>query len=108
MMNDRERRDFNAGLSEEVDAWLRGDTSRRTFLTRLLLSGGAAMLPGLGFTASGSEAWAAAVDVSKIDLADKSTPLGQAQAAAVKASTEGPTAGSAYRAVQSAQKYKNK
>ena len=31
MMNDRERRDFDAGLSEEVDAWLRGDTSAAAF-----------------------------------------------------------------------------
>ncbi len=75
-MDDRERREFNAGLSEEVDAWLRGDTSRREFLTRLMLMGGAAMLPGLGYTASGSKAWAAAADVSKVELADKSTPLG--------------------------------
>ena len=28
-MNEREIRDFHAGLGEEVDAWLRGDTSRR-------------------------------------------------------------------------------
>ena len=54
MMNDRERRDFNAGLSEDVDAWLRGDTSRRSFLTKMMLMGGAAMVPGLGFTAAGS------------------------------------------------------
>ena len=108
MMNGRERRDFNAGLSEEVDAWLRGDTSRREFLTKLLLMAGAAMLPGLGYTASGSKAWAAAADVSKVELADKSTPLGQAQASAVKASTEGPLDGSAYRAVQAAQSYKDK
>ena len=47
-MDEREIREFNAGLSEEVDAWLRGDSSRRTFLTRLMLMGGAAMLPGLG------------------------------------------------------------
>ena len=107
-MDERERREFNAGLSEEVDAWLRGDTSRREFLTRLMLMGGAAMLPGLGYTASGSKAWAAAVDISKVELADKSTPLGAAQAAAVKASTEGPTDGSAYRAVQAAQAYKDK
>ena len=108
MTDDRERREFNAGLSEEVDAWLRGDTSRREFLTRFMLLGGAAMLPGLGYTASGSKAWAAMADVSKVELADKSTPLGQAQAAAVKASSEGPTDGSAYRAVQAAQKYKDK
>ena len=108
MMNDRERREFNAGLSEEVDAWLRGDTSRRSFLTKFMLLGGAAMLPGLGWTAAGSQAWADTVDLSKIELADKSTPLGQAQDAAVKASTDGPTDGSAYRAVQAAQAYKSK
>ena len=107
-MDERKRREFDAGLSEEVDAWLRGDTSRREFLTRLMLMGGAAILPGLGYTASGSKAWAAAADVSKVELADKSTPLGAAQAAAVKASTEGPTDGSAYRAVQAAQAYKDK
>ena len=108
MTDERERREFNAGLSEEVDAWLRGDTSRREFLTRFMLLGGAAMIPGLGYTASGSKAWAAMADVSKVELADKSTPLGQAQAAAVKASSEGPTEGSAYRAVQAAQQYKDK
>ena len=89
-MNDRERRDFNAGLAEEVDAWLRGDTSRRSFLTKLMLSGSAAMLPGLGWTASLNKAWADTVDLSKLDLADPSTPLGKAQADAMKASTEAP------------------
>src|SRR3984957_13310325 len=108
MMNDRERRAFNAGLSDEVDAWLRGDTSRRSFLTKFVLMGGAAMLPGFGFTAATSEAWAEAVDISKVDLADKSTPMGQVQAAAVKASTEGPVDGSAFRAVKAAQAMKPK
>src|SRR3954451_3861196 len=83
-MNERDKRDFNAGLAEEVDAWLRGDTSRRSFLTKLMLTGGAAMLPGLGWTAAGSKAWADTVDLSKLDLADPSTPLGKAQAAAMK------------------------
>jgi multiple sugar transport system substrate-binding protein len=41
-------------------------------------------------------------------LADPSTPLGAGQVAAIKASTEGPTDGSAYRAVQAAQKFKGK
>ena len=36
MSSERERRDFQAGLAEEVDAWLRGDKSRRTFLQRLV------------------------------------------------------------------------
>jgi multiple sugar transport system substrate-binding protein len=107
-MNERERRDFDAGLSEEVDAWLRGDSSRRSFLTRLALLGGAAMLPGLGLTAGSSAAWAEAVDLSKVELADPSTSLGQVQAAAVKASTEGPAENSAYRAVQAAKAYKDK
>src|SRR5215472_455825 len=106
MMNERDQRDFNVGLSEEVDAWLRGDTSRRTFLTKLVLMGGAAMLPGLGFTAAGSKAWAEAVDLSKIELADASTPLGKAQAEALKASTETPADGSAFRAVAAARKHK--
>jgi multiple sugar transport system substrate-binding protein len=107
MKTERERREFNAGLSEEVDAWLRGDSSRRTFLTRLALMGGAAMLPGLGFTGGAGDAWAAAVDLSKVELADPTTPLGQAQAAAVKASTEGPTDGSAFRAVDGAKQFKS-
>ena len=33
-MNDRERRDFEAGLAAEVDAFLRGEPTRRTFITR--------------------------------------------------------------------------
>ena len=82
-MNERERRDFNAGLAEEVDAWLRGDTSRRSFLTKMVLMGGAAALPGFGMTALNSPAWAEAVDLSKLDLADPSTPLGKAQAEAL-------------------------
>jgi multiple sugar transport system substrate-binding protein len=104
-MNEREKRDFNAGLAEEVDAWLRGDTSRRSFLTKLVAMGGAAMVPGFGWTAAASKAWADTVDLSKVDLADPSTPLGQAQAAAIKASTESPQDSSAYRAVQAAKKY---
>ena len=33
-MNDRERRDFEAGLAAEVDACLRGEPTRRDFITR--------------------------------------------------------------------------
>ena len=55
MSSERERRDFQAGLSEEVDAWLRGDTSKRTFLKRLVELGGATALarPGLALLGSG-------------------------------------------------------
>ena len=33
-MNDRERRDFEAGLAAEVDAWLSGEPTRRDFIKR--------------------------------------------------------------------------
>ena len=47
--------------------------------------------------------WALAA--AAVELADPSKPLGKAQAAALKASTEGPADGSAYRAVQAAKKF---
>jgi multiple sugar transport system substrate-binding protein len=104
MMSEKERRDFDAGLSREVDAWLRGDTSRRTFLTRLVQLGGLGVLSGSMMQVPG---WAqAAVQLAQAQMADPGTPLGQAQAAALKASTEGPTDGSAYRAVQAAKAHK--
>jgi multiple sugar transport system substrate-binding protein len=107
-MNSRQRRDFEAGLSSEVDAWLRGDTSRREFLTIFGMATGLIALSGPYAGLISEQAWGAMVDVSKVDLADPSTPLGATQAAAVKASSEGPTEGSAYRAVQAAQKFKDK
>ena len=39
-MNDRERREFEAGLSAEVDAWLRGDNTRRDFIKKFGLMAG--------------------------------------------------------------------
>ncbi len=103
MMSERERRDFQEGLSAEVDAWLRGDTSRRTFLTR------AAQMAGLmaAGAIAGTPEWARAlVQLAEVQLADPSTPLGQAQQAAMKASTEGPKDGSAFRAVEAGKKHK--
>src|SRR3954447_2258035 len=100
-MNERERRDFEAGLAEEVDAWLAGRPTRRTFITRLGQMMGMLPLTGLVLPAWVNEAVAAAA----VDLADPSTPLGKAQAAAVKASTEGPADGSAFRAVDAAKQF---
>lgn len=100
-MNDRERRDFEAGLEADVDDWLQGKPSRRTFIQRFGQLTGMLALSGAGLTAYTDWALAAAA----VDLADPSTPLGKAQAAAMKASTEGPADGSAYRAVQAAKKY---
>jgi multiple sugar transport system substrate-binding protein len=65
MSSERARREFQAGLTEEVDAWLRGDRSRRTFLQRLVELGGATALarPGLALlgTSLGASAGRAAV-----------------------------------------------
>ena len=100
-----DEREFHTGLSEDVDAWLRGETSRRTFLTRLAqLIGGAAVAGPAA--AMGSADRASAAGPAKVELAPPDTPLGKAQAAAVAASTQGPTDGSAYRAVQAAKKLK--
>lgn len=100
-MNEQERRDFQAGLEEEVDAFLRGEHTRRTFITRFgqMIGMLAASGPVLGMMTD----WALAQQ--KLELADPSSPLGQAQAAALKASSEGPSEGSAFRAAQAAKQY---
>ena len=100
-MNDREKRDFEAGLAADVDAWLQGKPSRRTFIKRFGQMTGMLALSG-GAMAPLTE-WALAA--AAVDLADPSTPLGKAQAAAMKASTEGPADGSAFRAVAAAKQY---
>ena len=100
-MNDHERRDFEAGLAAEVDAWLRGEPTRREFIKKFGQATG--MLALSGTALSPLTSWALAQ--ASLDLADPSTPLGAAQAAALKASTEGPAEGSAYRAAQAAKQY---
>jgi len=100
-MSDRERRDFEAGLAAEVDAWLRGEPTRREFIKKFGQATGMIALSGRAL--SPLTDWALAQ--AKLDLADPSTPLGKAQAAAMKASTEGPADGSAYRAVQAAKQF---
>lgn len=100
-MNERQRRDFEAGLSAEVDAWLRGEPTRRTFIKKFGQAIGMLPIAG-GVLGAGVER---ALAQAALDLADPSTPLGKAQAAALKASTEGPADGSAYRAVQAAKQY---
>jgi multiple sugar transport system substrate-binding protein len=100
-MNDREGRDFEAGLAAEVDAWLRGEPTRREFVKKFAQMSGMIALSG-GALAPMTQ-WALAQ--ASVDLADPSTPLGAAQAAAVAASTEGPADGSAFRAVEAAKQY---
>lgn len=100
-MNNREKRDFEAGLNAELDAWLRGENTRRSFIKKF------GLMTGLLATSGGIlSPWAEnALAQAAVDLADPSTPLGKAQAAAMKASSEGPADGSAFRAVQAAKQY---
>jgi multiple sugar transport system substrate-binding protein len=109
-MNDED--DVSRELSRELDAWLRGDLSRRGALARLLGFGAAVAAPGLlAGTAHAAARMALAphdplLRLAAVELASPDTPLGQAQATAVKASKEGPADGSAYRAVQAARQFK--
>lgn len=101
-MNQREKRDFNAGLAADVDAWLKGEPTRRTFIKRFGQMAGMLAVAGGGLCpnfVSGALAQA------KVQLEDPNTPLGKAQALALKASTEGPADGSAFRAVEAAKKF---
>src|SRR4051812_22949341 len=97
MSDGRDQREFDAGLRADVEAWLQGDRSRRSFLEHLALLGGAAALGRAGIGP------ALAAD-GTVEMAAPDTPLGQAQAAALEASTKGPVDGSAYRAVEAAKK----
>ncbi|MBX3566491.1 MAG: extracellular solute-binding protein [Rhizobiaceae bacterium] len=100
-MNDREKRDFQAGLEADVDAFLRGEPTRRTFIKRFGQAMG--MLPIAGGMLGSGVQWALAQ--AKMELEDPNTPLGKAQALALKASSEGPADGSAFRAVEAAKQF---
>ncbi|MFO0993651.1 MAG: extracellular solute-binding protein [Hyphomicrobiales bacterium] len=101
-MNERERRDFNAGLAADVDAWLRGEPTRRTFIKRFGQMAGMLAVAGGGLSPSFVSG---ALAQAKVQLEDPNSPLGKAQALALKASTEGPADGSAFRAVEAAKKF---
>lgn len=100
-MDDRQRRDFEAGLSAEVDAWLRGEPTRREFIKKFGQATGMIALSGSALAPLTS--WALAQ--AQMQLEDPNTPLGKAQALALAASTEGPADGSAFRAVEAAKQY---
>lgn len=100
-MNDRDRRDFDAGLRAELDALLSGRPTRRDFITKFGQMTG--MLALSGPMLAGMTDWALAQ--AALELADPSTPLGRAQALALAASTEGPQDGSAYRAAEAAKQF---
>jgi multiple sugar transport system substrate-binding protein len=100
-MNDREKRDFEAGLAADVDAWLRGEPTRRTFIKKFGQAMGMLPIAG-GILGSGVQF---ALAQAQMQLEDPNTPLGKAQALALKASTEGPADGSAFRAVAAAKQF---
>jgi multiple sugar transport system substrate-binding protein len=118
MNDDTNRRDRDAALSRELDTWLAGDYSRRHVIARLLGAGGLAAsgllaaLPASARAAARAGRFGPAPNLllqhAAAELAAADTPLGKAQADAVKASTEGPQDGSAYRAVQAAKKLKGR
>ncbi|HET9018138.1 MAG TPA: extracellular solute-binding protein, partial [Acetobacteraceae bacterium] len=100
---------YRKALSREIDAWLRGDLSRRGALGRLLgLAAGGTLLAGPAFATSQLALRHAnsLLHQAKVDLASPDTPLGRAQADAVHASTQAPQDGSAFRAVAAAKKFK--
>lgn len=118
MSDEDNRRERDAALSRELDAWLAGDRSRRHVLAQLLAAGGfvaaaaLAGVPGVARAAARASRFAPVADVllrhAAAELAAPDTPLGKAQHEAVRASTEGPQDGSAYRAVQAAKQFKGK
>jgi len=101
-MNQREKRDFNVGLAADVDAWLRGEPTRRTFIKRFGQVAGMLAVAGGGLS---PDFISGALAQATVQLEDPNTPLGKAQALALKASTEGPADGSAFRAVEAAKKF---
>ena len=69
-----------AALSRELDAWLRGDVSRRGALARLLgIAAGGTLLAGPAVAASGFALRHATtlLHAAKADLAAPDTPLGR-------------------------------
>jgi multiple sugar transport system substrate-binding protein len=96
MSEDARSRSDDSLLAAELNAWLHGDRSRRAVLRGLLVAGGYAA----AFGAVAGEARAA------VELAAPDTPLGRAQAEALRASTEGPKDGSASRATDAAKRFK--
>ncbi|MBV8703137.1 MAG: extracellular solute-binding protein [Acetobacteraceae bacterium] len=96
MSDDKRNQPDDPLLASELNAWLRGDRSRRAALRELLVAGGYAV----AFGALAGKARAA------VELATPDTPLGKAQAEALRASTEGPKDGSAFRATEAAKRFK--
>ena len=92
---------FRPGLAAEVDAWLRGEPTRRDFIKRFGQATGMLALSGGALPSFVNSALAQA----QMQLEDPNTPLGKAQALALAASTEGPADGSAFRAVEAAKQY---
>jgi hypothetical protein len=103
-------RDYEASLSREIDAWLRGDRSRRHVLAGLLGASGFAFT-GKAVQAAVAQRFSGTptdrlLEQAAVELASPDTPLGKARADAVKASTEGPKDESAFRGVEAAKQFR--
>ena len=96
-MDKRKQRDFQAGLSAEVDAFLRGEPTRREFIRKFGEMAGMLAVAGRRLAAATSSAAHRPGQRSSSPIPARRSA--RRRPAAVKASTEGPADGSAYRAV---------
>ena len=102
-MNEREKRDFRGrSRTRRLTPGCAANRRAATFITPLRPDDRHARRCRAAAGHASTE-WALAQP--KLELADPRTPLGKAQAAALKASTEGPADGSAFRAVEAAKQY---
>ena len=114
MSNDNHRLPSDPQLAAELSAWLCGDRSRRTVLRDLLVAGGYAAAFGAWAGKAGAATNLALPPLTRdgllrladVEMAPSDTPLGKAQAEALRASTEGPKDGSAFRGAEAAKRFK--
>jgi hypothetical protein len=78
----RDDRDYEASLSREIDAWLRGDRSRRHVLAGLLGIGASAVAGKAAQSATAQRLGRMPINTllqrAAVELASPDTPLGQA------------------------------
>ena len=84
-MDEREKRDFDAGLAADVDAWLKGEPTRRDFITKLGQMTGMLAVSGPLLASISQQALAQAA----VELADASTPLGKARGGRIEGLNRG-------------------
>lgn len=110
MSDDKHRPSSDPCLAAELSTWLRGDRSRRTVLRDALAAAGFGTWAGTGRPAPLTLPRPGRDDgllhLANVELAAPATPLGKAQAEALRVSTQGPKDGSAFRAAEAAKRFK--